>query len=58
MWPPEEGERTFITQYRVRYLLADPARAELIHRKLSELQIGASVEMRHDGYVLYRVNEP
>ena len=58
MWPPEEGERTFITPYRVRYLLADPARAELIHRKLSELQIGAHVDMRREGYTLYRLNEP
>jgi hypothetical protein len=57
VWPPEEGERTFIATYRVRYLLADPARAELIDRKLLELHIGANVEMRRDGYVLYRLNE-
>jgi hypothetical protein len=57
VWPPEERERTFIAEYRVRYLLADPARAELIDRKLLDLHIGANVEMRRDGYVLYRLNE-
>ena len=57
VWPPEEGERAFIAEYHVRYLLADPARAELIDRKLTELKIAAHVEMRRDGYVLYRLNE-
>lgn len=54
-WPIEDRERRFLQDYSVTYLLADPAHADLIARKLALLQPGAVREYSRDGYVLYRL---
>jgi hypothetical protein len=55
-WPMEERERTFLKEYSVNYLLADPGHADLIARKLQALPVRATIESSLDGYVLYRVS--
>jgi hypothetical protein len=52
-WPLEDRERTFLQEYSVNYLLADPLHAALIDRKLRALNIRATLESSHNGYVLY-----
>ena len=54
-WPIEDRERRFLQDYSVAYLLADPAHADLIARKLALLQPGAAREYSRDGYVLYHL---
>jgi hypothetical protein len=51
----DEAERSFVREYDVDYLLAGPAHAPLIARKLAVLGAPASVEFEVEGYVLYRL---
>ena len=53
-WPPDDRERTMLQTFRVEYLLADPEHADLIQRKLDALGATGAVELRADGFVLYR----
>ena len=53
-WPPDDRERTMLKTFGVQYLLADPDHAGLIQRKLDALGAVGTVELRADGYVLYR----
>jgi len=54
-WPMEDAEFTFLQDFGVTYLLADPEHAALIARKLAALDVGAAIEFTRDGYVLYRI---
>lgn len=50
---PTDAERRLLTEYRVSYLLTDPETAEPTSAKLHAL--GATLEMEHGGYRLYRI---
>ena len=54
-WPMEDAELTFIQDFGVTYLLADPEHAALIARKLAALDVGAAIAFTRDGYVLYKI---
>jgi hypothetical protein len=49
------AEARLLKDYRVSYVLADPAYADTIARKLHEIAGGASLEFDVDGYQLYRI---
>jgi hypothetical protein len=54
-WPAEPRESKIISDLRIDYLLADPAHADLMDRKLRALQAPVEVAQRVDGFVLYRI---